>query len=92
MQTKLSKVLAAMDAGDWPKAFSIASKFGDLGAQRVAITRAQTAIHNPNFYRQLGKDNATIIEEGKAAMRARFEPMRKQSKDDPFGFYGKDVL
>lgn len=76
METKLSKVLAAMDAGDWLRAFSIASKFGDLGKQKAEIMRAQSALNNPDFYRQLGKDAAEIVEAGRTAMRARFEPMR----------------
>ena len=56
-----------MRAGDWPRAFSIASKFARLGRQRAAIMRAQAA------RLKLGRDPAAIIEAGKAAMRARFE-------------------
>lgn len=78
MKSKLSQVLEAMDADDWRKAFSIASKFSDLGEQRAAITRAQSAILKPDFYRQLGYMPADIIKQGKAAMRERFEPMRRQ--------------
>jgi hypothetical protein len=76
LQTKLSKVQAAMAAGDWPRAFSIASKFARLGPQRAAIMRAQSAALSPGLYRQLGRDPAAIIEAGKAAMRERFEAMR----------------
>jgi hypothetical protein len=72
-QTKLSKVQAAMRARDWPRAFSIASKFARLGAQRAAIMRAQAARLSPGLYRQLGRDPAAIIEAGKAALRVRFE-------------------
>jgi hypothetical protein len=78
MQTKLSQVLAAMDSGDWRKAFSIASKFGDLGTQKEAITRAQSAINNPSFYRQIGRDPDEAIKAGGAAMRERFEAMRNR--------------
>ena len=77
--SKLSKVLDAMDAGDWRLAISIASKFGDLGKQAERITRAQSAINNPDFYRQLGKDPSEILAEGKSAMHERFDPMRGQS-------------
>jgi len=73
MQTKLAQVQAAMAAGDWPRAFSIASKFQRLGRQKAAIMRAQAARLSPGLYRQLGRDPAMVIEEGKAAMRARFE-------------------
>jgi hypothetical protein len=76
LQTKLSKVQAAMAAQDWPRAFSIASKFARLGPQRAAIMRAQAARLSPGLYRQMGRDPAVVIEEGKAAMRARFEAMR----------------
>jgi hypothetical protein len=75
-QTKLSKVQAAMAAQDWPRAFSIASKFARLGPQRAAIMRAQAARLSPGLYRQLGRDPTAIIEAGKAALRERFEAMR----------------
>lgn len=78
METKLSKVLAAMDAGDWARAFSIASKFARLGSQKAEIMRAQSALLSPDFYRQLGLDPSAVIEIGKKAMRARFENGRKQ--------------
>ena len=61
-----------MAAQDWPRAFSIASKFARLGPQRAAIMRAQAARLSPGLYRQLGRDPAAVIEEGKAAMRGRF--------------------
>ena len=76
MQTKLAQVRAAMAAQDWPRAFSIASKFQRLGPQRAAIMRAQAARLSPGLYRQMGRDPAMVIEEGNAAMRARFEAMR----------------
>jgi hypothetical protein len=72
-QTKLAQLQAAMATQDWPRAFSIASKFGRLGPQKAAIMRAQAARLSPGFYRGLGRDPAAVIEEGKAAMRARFE-------------------
>jgi hypothetical protein len=77
LQTKLSKVQAAMAAGDWSRAFSIASKFARLGPQRAAIMRAQAARLSPGFYRGLGRDPAAVIEEGKAALREHFEAMQR---------------
>ena len=62
-----------MRAGDWPRAFSIASKFARLGPQRAAIMRAQAARLSPGLYRQLGRDPAAVVGEGKAAMRELFE-------------------
>jgi hypothetical protein len=76
-QTKLSKVQAAIAADDWPRAFSIASKFARLGPQRAAIMRAQSVALSPGLYRQLGRDPAALIEQGNAAMRERFETMRR---------------
>ena len=73
MQTKLAQVQAAMRAGDWTRAFSIASKFARLGPQRAATMRAQAARLSPGLYRQLGRDPAAIIKAGKAAVRERFE-------------------
>lgn len=66
----------AMRAGDWPRAFSIASKFACLGPQRAAILRAQAARLSPGFYPGLGCDPTAIIEAGNVAMRERFEAMR----------------
>jgi hypothetical protein len=72
MQTKLAQVRTAMAAGDWSRAFPIASKFARLGQQREAIMRAQAARLSPGFYLSLGQDPAALIEAGKAAMRERF--------------------
>ena len=65
MQTKLSKLIAAMDADDWPGALRIAAKFQRLGMEKVAITRAHDAYLRPDFYRQLGKDPCALLDAGK---------------------------
>jgi hypothetical protein len=70
---KIAQVQQAMAAGDWPRAFSIASKFARLGRQRDAIMRAQAARLSPGLYEQMGHDPAAVIEAGKAAMRERFQ-------------------
>lgn len=70
--TKLSKVVAAVRAGDWPLAFRIAAKFPDLGAERAAIVRAHEALVRPEFYKELGLDIEAVILEGKAAIYARY--------------------
>ena len=72
METKLSKLLAAMAADDWRKALSIASKFAQLGDEKVPITRAHDALLRPDFYRQIGKDPSALVDEGKAALRRRY--------------------
>lgn len=68
-QTALSKLQAHMAAGRWDKAISMAVRWGNLGAHKAAITRAQGARVNPGFYRQLGQDPAQLIEAGKKALR-----------------------
>ena len=68
METKASKLRAAMAAGDWKKAISIASKFPRLGKHKRAITLGQDAIHNPRFLRQIGKDPEKVISDAKAAL------------------------
>ena len=72
METKLSKLLAAAEIGDWRKAVSIASKFGELGDAKEAITRAQMAYTNPRFCRQIGRDPEACIEAGRSALIVRY--------------------
>ena len=72
METKLSKLVAAIHADDWPRALSIAAKFGRLGGEKAAIPRAHDAHLRPDFYRQLGKNPCALVDEGKAALRRRY--------------------
>ena len=72
MQTKLSYVRAAMQAGDWPAALKLAAKFPDLGAQRKPITLGYEAHAYPGFYRQLGHDPESLVEAGKQALILRY--------------------
>lgn len=62
----------AMAAGDWRAAIGIASKFQQLGAEKKAITRAQSAYLRPDFYRQIGLDPAAAIDAAKAALIRRY--------------------
>ena len=71
-QTKLSHVIAAMQAGDWTRAISLAAKFPNLGPQRAAILDAHLAITNPRFTQQLRRDPAADIEAGKRALQERY--------------------
>ena len=72
IETKLSKLKAAADAGDWPLALRIAARFSDLGEHKAAIKRAHEAHANARFYRSLGKDPEALIADGIAALRARY--------------------
>lgn len=71
-ETKLSKLLALMRAGEWGKAMSLAAKFGELGEHKAAITRAHNAALNPAFYTQLHQSPAEHIQAGIAALKARY--------------------
>ncbi len=67
---KIDQLRALMDAGDWRAAISLAAKFPQLGAHKVAVLRAQEAYVRPDFQRQLGRDPQRLIEAGIAALRA----------------------
>lgn len=69
MQTKLSQVKQAYQAGDFNKAIRIAAKFHDLGTQRNAILDAHLAITNPRWMLGLGKDIEQAIATGIDALR-----------------------
>jgi hypothetical protein len=72
MQTKLSQVKDAYQAGDVAKAIRIAAKFQDLGAHRNAILDAHLAITNPRWMLGLGWDIQATIQAGADALRIRY--------------------
>ena len=72
MNTKLSAVTAALDAGDFQRAIALAAKFPRLGAERNAILDAHGAYTNPRFAAQLGKDIEALKLAGIAALRAKY--------------------
>lgn len=72
MDTKLSAVTAAMDAGDWKRAIALAAKFPRLGEERNAILDAHGAYTNPRFAAQMGKDLDALKLGGINALRARY--------------------
>ena len=72
METKLSKVKRAWLQGDYIGALRIVAKFGQLGDQKEAITRAWAAYQNPAFYRETGKDPQELIQSGITAIRIRY--------------------
>ena len=72
MDTKLSAVTAAMDAGDWQRAIALAAKFPRLGAHRNAVLDAHSAYTNPRFLTQIGRDVGACIEGGKLALIAAY--------------------
>lgn len=70
--TKITLLRAAMAAGNWKAALSIAAKFPRLGEHGPAITRAHNALLRPGFYRQIRQNPETLIEAGKAALIDRY--------------------
>lgn len=71
-RTKTSIILGHMAAGDLRNAIRVAARLPRLDKHRCAILDAQGAYENPGFYAQIGKDAATLIEAGTAALRERF--------------------
>lgn len=62
-----------MARGDWHSAIKLAASFPQLGAEKVPITRAWEAIARPDFCRQLKRDPVVLIEDGKDALRRRYD-------------------
>ena len=60
-------------SGDWDGAFRIAASFQDLGAERNAILDARTALTNPRWIKQFGRDPDAVVQAGKNAMIARYK-------------------
>jgi hypothetical protein len=71
-EQKIGTLVQCMRNDDWSRALPLASSFPRLGEHRAAIVRAHEAIAHPGFYSQLGLDEATIVDEGIAALRARY--------------------
>lgn len=72
METKLSFVVAAVHAGDFRKALSLAAKFPRLGDQRSAILDGHAAYTSPGFMQQIGKDPEALKVAGITALRTRY--------------------
>lgn len=72
MQSKLSKVKAALADGNEREAVRIAAKFRELGEHKAAITRGWAAIQSPAFYESIGESPAALFAAAVAAIRARY--------------------
>lgn len=79
METKLSKLLALLRAGDEEGAMRIAARFPDLGAEKRAITLAWDSRQSPSLYRQMGKDPEALWSAGLAALRSRYAAAGERS-------------
>ena len=73
MKAKLDILRERWAAGDTVGALSIASKFFDRSDETILFKRAQGALQNPSFYRQMGKDPDAIAAAAFDAMAAKFK-------------------
>lgn len=71
-QSKLSRVKASAERGDWHEAIRLAAKFQQLGEHKEPITRAWQAIQSPEFYRSINQDPDALLAEGIAALKERY--------------------
>lgn len=72
METKISKLRAAWSVGDRVGALTIAAKFPRLGADKRVIVTAYECIKHPGFYAKLGRDEASLIAAGYAALASKY--------------------
>lgn len=72
METKISKLRAMAEGGDWQGALRLAATFADLGDHRSEILRAHQAHANARFYAGLGQDPAALIAAGVEALIERY--------------------
>ena len=72
-RTQLSILLEYMAAGRWSEALKLAACWQELGDHKAAITRGADALRHPKFYVELGKNPQELIDEGIAALKARYQ-------------------
>ena len=72
METKASQLRQMIAAEDWTGALRMAAKFPQLGAQREAIQLGWSALSQPGFYRQIGKDPDALVRAGVQALKERY--------------------
>lgn len=73
MNTNLGDIAIAYKAGNFKKAFQVAAKSQYLGEHRTAILDAYTAMTNPRWTTQMGKDVDQTIHAGVQALVAKYE-------------------
>jgi hypothetical protein len=80
MITKTQRLIRFMEAGDWPKALSLANTFRRLGPYRDTIRLAHECRVHPRFYRGLGRDSEAATEAGIVALKLLY-PSRGGESD-----------
>jgi hypothetical protein len=71
-KTKLGALVEYMKNQEWEKALQLASTFHDLGKHENAIKRAQQAIKNPRFAKQIGVFPEVALQEGIKALKEKY--------------------
>ena len=71
-EQKIDALVGYIRGGDWPHALRLAASFPFLGKHKAAIVRAHEILAHPGFYSQLGFDERHILDDGIAALRARY--------------------
>lgn len=71
-ERKIETLVRYMRSENWPCALRLAASFPRLGEHKAAIVRAHEVLAHPGFYAQLGLDEANLLDEGIAALRARY--------------------
>jgi hypothetical protein len=74
MESKSAQIRHALSVGNVTKAISLASKFHDRSQDTKLFKLAQSAIINPSFFRQIGKDPDAIINEARLALISKMGP------------------
>lgn len=72
MKTKVAQIQEAINMGDNKKAISIASKFFDKSEDTKIFKAAQSAILNPSFYKQIGKNPEDLVVLAVAKIKEKF--------------------
>jgi hypothetical protein len=71
-KTKLGTLVEYMKNEEWEKALQIASTFHELGKHENAIKKAQQAVKNPRFAKQIGVDPEAALKEGIKALKEKY--------------------
>ncbi len=69
---KIGRVRALWGRGDRLGALAAANKIQRLGEDGTTIRKGYSAMRNPDFYRQLGKNPEEMVRAALAAMVSRF--------------------
>jgi sigma54-dependent transcription regulator len=72
MICKTEQIKNALIDNNIPLAIRLSSRFFDRSEDTKLFKTAQSAIRNPNFYRQIGKSPDAIIDQAEKRLRDRF--------------------